>query len=168
MRNGPADLSQIKALVMDVDGILTDCTTFLGDDGQWRRAFNIRDGIGIKALIRAGYVVGMITGSRSIDIEARQIQLGIPHLFSGIEDKLEAFHEFLNKTQLAPNEVAYMGDDLPDLPVLEMVGFAATVPEAVDEVLDAVDYVTRRAGGAGAAREVCDMILKNGALQAKG
>jgi len=164
----PANLGQIKALVLDVDGILTNCTTFLGDDGKWRRAFNIRDGLGIKALLRAGYAVGMITGSSSIDIEARQIQLGIPHLFSGTEDKLEAFNEFLKRTQLAPNEVAYMGDDLPDLPVLEGVGFSATVPEAVDEVLAAVDYVTRRAGGTGAAREVCDMILKNGAFRAKG
>jgi len=157
-------LKKIKMIILDVDGVLTDCRVFLDSDGQWKRFFSIRDGYGIARLIESGYKTAVITGSKSKDIEARVKGLGIHYFFEGSIEKLPAFEKILKETGLSPDEVAYMGDDLFDIPLLERVGFAATVPDAMEEVLEIVDYVTRRPGGNGAVREVCDLIFKYGAF----
>ncbi len=151
-------------LVLDVDGILTDCRLWLDTNGDWKRAFCIRDGVGIKRLIEAGYTLAVITGSEAVDIRARVKMLGIHHLFEGKLDKLPSFQALLNQTGLTPAEVAYMGDDIFDIPILREVGFAATVPEAIEEVLTVAEYVSKRAGGNGAVREVCDLIYLYGSL----
>lgn len=157
-------LKKIKMIIFDVDGVLTDCRVFLDSDGQWKRFFSIRDGYGIARLIEQGYKTAVITGSKSKDIEARVKGLGIHYFFEGSIEKLPAFEKILKDTGFSPDEVAYMGDDLFDIPLLERVGFAATVPDAMEEVLEIVDYVTRRPGGNGAVREVCDLIFKYGAF----
>ena len=156
------DLKRIKAVAMDVDGVMTDCKLWMDASGEWRRSFCIRDGIGIKRLIKAGYHVGFITGTRSQDIQARVKVLGVPYLADGIEDKEEAFEAFAKQAGCTLEEVAYIGDDLPDIPLLKTCGFSATVPAAVEEVLAVANYVTKREGGEGAVRELCDLIFKNG------
>jgi 3-deoxy-D-manno-octulosonate 8-phosphate phosphatase (KDO 8-P phosphatase) len=153
----------VKLLLLDVDGVLTDCRVFLDANGDWKRFFSIRDGYGIKRIMDAGYEVGVITGSKAKDIEARVKALGLQHFFEGTLDKKPAFEKILGQTGLQPHEVAYMGDDDFDVPVLSLAGFAATVPEAMDSVLEKVHYFTRRPGGNGAVREFCELILNFGA-----
>ena len=164
-KSAPIDiqkLKSIKMLVLDVDGILTDCRLWMDSNGQWKRIYSVRDGVGIKALIEAGYQIGVITGSVAEDVRSRVKMLGIQHFYEGALNKIPSFHELQQKTGLSPQEMAYMGDDYFDLPILREVRFAATVPDAMDEVLEQVQYVTRRPAGNGAVREVCDYILKYG------
>lgn len=150
---------------MDVDGVLTDCRVFMDSDGQWKRMFSIRDGYGIVRLMEAGYKTAIITGSKSKDIEARAKGLGINYFFEGSLDKVPAFEKVLQDSGLSADEVAYMGDDLFDMPLLQRVGFAATVSDAMEDVLKIANYVARRPAGNGAVREVCDLILKSGAFR---
>lgn len=157
-------LKTVKVLALDVDGILTDCKIWLDTDGEWRRTFSIRDGWGIKRIQNAGYKVGLITASKAADIRARAKSLQLDFFFEGSLDKEPAFAELQKSMGLAPNQIAYMGDDLPDIPLLRQVGFAATVPDAIDDVKSLVHYVTQRPGGNGAVREVCDLIFQYGAL----
>lgn len=154
----------VEMLVLDVDGVLTDCRIWMDSDGEWKRFFSIRDGVGIKRLMESGYSVAIITGSRSADIRQRAQNLGISYFYEGALDKEPAFVDLQEKSGVSPDRMAYVGDDIFDLPLLAKVRFAATVPEAVDEVKDAVHYVTRRRGGEGAVREVCDFIHRYGAF----
>lgn len=149
-------------LVLDVDGILTDCRLWMDSNGQWKRIYSVRDGVGIKALIEQGYKVAIITGSVAEDVRARAKMLGINYFFEGALNKLPAFEDLQKQSGLGPNEMAYMGDDFFDAPLLTQVQFAATVPDAMDECLSVVHYVTQRPAGNGAVREVCDFILKYG------
>lgn len=150
---------------MDVDGVLTDCRVFMDSDGNWKRLFSIRDGYGITRLNEAGYKTAIITGSKAVDIEKRVQVLGIHYFYQGSTDKFPAFEKLMKESGLQPDEIAYIGDDLFDIPVLEKVGFSATVPDAMDEVLPVVDYVTKRPAGNGAVREICDFIFKYGAFK---
>lgn len=156
-------LSKIKCLLLDVDGILTDCRVFLDSSGEWRRFFSIRDGYGLVRLHESGYLTGIITASKAKDIHARAEVLKMNFMQEGSLDKKPAFENILKTSGLRPEEVAYMGDDLFDLPVLESVGFSATVSDAMDEVQQRVHYIAKRPAGNGAVREVCDLILKFGA-----
>lgn len=156
-------LRRIKLLLLDVDGVLTDCRVFLDSNGEWKRLFSIRDGYGIKRLTESGYQVGVITGSKSKDIQERVKALGMHFFVEGTLDKKPAFDLILKQAGLSADEVAFVGDDDFDLPVLRAAGFAATVPEAMEEVLESVHYITSRPGGNGAVREVCEMILNFGA-----
>ncbi len=149
-------------LILDVDGIMTDCRLWMDSDGKWKRIYSVRDGVGIKALIEAGYKIAVITGATADDVRARVKMLGIHYLFEGALNKVPPFEELQKQTGINPNEMAYMGDDHFDLPILNAVQFSATVPDAMDEVLEAVQYVTRRPAGNGAVREVCDYILRYG------
>ncbi len=149
-------------LVLDVDGVLTD-TRMWFDGTEWRRFFSIRDGVGIKRLIESGYKTAVITGTKADDIRARVKSLGIQYFYEGALDKEPSFLQLQKESGIKPEEMAYVGDDIFDIPLLEKVEFGATVPEAVDEVLEVADYVTRRPGGLGAVREVCDYIYKYGA-----
>lgn len=157
-------LRKIRMLVLDVDGVLTDCKTYLDSDGHWKRFYSIRDGYGIKMLIDSGYKVGIITGTVAKDIQERRKALHIHYFYEGKLNKLPAFQNMLEEAQLDAEQVAYMGDDLFDLPVLQNAGFSATVPDAMDEVFPVVHYTTKRPAGNGAVREVCDLILKYGPL----
>ena len=156
-------LRRIKLLLLDVDGVLTDCRTFLDSSGEWRRFFSIRDGYGIKRLMDEGYEVGIITGTKAQDIQERAKVLKLQYFIEGTLDKKPAFEKILAQAGLRSDEVAYMGDDEFDLPVLKAAGFAATVPEATEGVIESAHFVSTRPGGNGAVRELCELILKFGA-----
>lgn len=160
-------LKNIKLLILDVDGVMTDTRIWLDTNGQWRRFYSIRDGVGIVRLIEAGYKLAVITGSVAEDIQVRVKKLGIHYFYEGALEKETAFADLKAKTKLSPDEMAFIGDDIFDIPLLKEVGFSATVPEAVEEVKDVVEYVTVRAGGMGAVREVSDMIYKYGSLSSQ-
>jgi len=146
-------------MAFDVDGVLTDGTLFLGAGGEETKAFNSLDGHGMKMLRENGVAIAIITGRTSASVALRARELGIVHLYQGVHDKLEACDDLLGKTRLTHEQMGYMGDDLPDLALLGLCGFAATVPEAPDAVRRAAHYVSSCGAGRGAAREVCDFIL---------
>lgn len=164
IRNGceadQAKLSDLKAIAFDCDGILTDCRITYSGDGQWSRSFSIRDGLGIKRLQEAGIHVAIITASHSEDIRERAKTLKIKDFYEGISDKTGAWADFTKKHGLKDHEVAYMGDDEMDLPLLEKAGFAVTVQDAMESVIEVADYVAQRPAGNGAVREICELILK--------
>ncbi|MCM2266060.1 MAG: HAD hydrolase family protein, partial [Desulfuromonadales bacterium] len=138
----------------------TDGRIIYDDHGGETKAFDVKDGHGIKLLQRAGIRVGIITGRQSAVVDRRAQELGIELVYQGAKDKLVPYRELLQRTGLDDEQIAYVGDDLPDLPILRRVGFAATVADAVDEVKPYAHYVTQRAGGRGAVREICDLLLK--------
>jgi 3-deoxy-D-manno-octulosonate 8-phosphate phosphatase (KDO 8-P phosphatase) len=153
-------LTRIKMLLLDVDGVLTDGRVIINDSGEETKAFDVRDGHGLKLLQRAGLEVGIITGRSSRVVAHRMSELGIELVYQGVKNKLEPFDEILERFQLSPQQVAYVGDDVVDLPILRRVGFAATVADACSDLFDLVDFVSSRPGGRGAVREICEMLLK--------
>jgi 3-deoxy-D-manno-octulosonate 8-phosphate phosphatase (KDO 8-P phosphatase) len=153
-------LKRIKLLLLDVDGVMTDGRIIYLNDGGEAKAFDVKDGHGLKLIQRAGIRVGIITGRQSDIVARRAAELGIEIVFQGAKDKMQPFRDILQKLGLEPSEVAYVGDDLVDLPVLRQVGFSVTVADAVEDIKPYVDLVTSRPGGRGAVREVCDFILK--------
>lgn len=153
-------LSNIKLLLLDVDGVLTDGRIIYDSHGGESKAFDVKDGHGLKLVQRAGIRVGIITGRQSNVVDHRAAELGIELVYQGAKDKLLPFREILKKLSLAPEEVAYVGDDIVDLPVMRQVGFAATVADAVDEVQAVAHMVSTRPGGRGGVREICDYLLK--------
>ncbi len=158
---------RLRLMAFDVDGVLTDGTLYCADDGTELKAFHTLDGLGLKLLQGAGIELALISGRRSNAVAARAASLGIARVFQGIEDKLSVFERVRGEIGLDARACGFMGDDLPDLPVLTRCGFAATVPEAPEAVRARAHYVSRTAGGRGAAREVCDLILRaQGALDA--
>lgn len=155
-------LKSIKMLVLDVDGVLTDCRLWMDSNGEWKRIYSVRDGVGIKALTEAGYKLAIITGSIATDVRARAKMLGFDYFYEGAVDKWPSFEKLQKESGLNASEIAYVGDDIFDIPLIKSVAFGVTVPEAVDEVIECAHYVTKRAGGNGAVREVCNFILKYG------
>lgn len=153
-------IKKIRLVVMDVDGVLTDGTIWLGPNGTEFKPFNVLDGTGIKYLHRAGLKTAIITGRSSPVVEARARELDIPDLFQGAKVKMRAFEILIKRLGLSPEEVCYIGDDLPDLPVMRAAGFSASTPGARPENIEAADYVTETAGGRGAVRELAELILK--------
>lgn len=159
---------QIKLIIFDIDGVLTDGSLFLGDDGEEYKAFNSKDGHGIRMLIECGLQPAIITGRKSNLVKHRMHDLGVEIVFQGYRDKRPAFKELLKKTGLKPGQIAYVGDDVVDLPVMTQVGLAIAVQDAHAFVLEHADYVTKQSGGKGAAREVIESILQaQGLLQEK-
>lgn len=157
-----AKLAAIKLLLLDVDGVLTDGRITYDNQGNELKSFDVKDGHGLKLLQRAGIDIGIITGRQSDLVARRATELGIDILYQGALRKLDPYQEILDKQGLNNEQVAYVGDDLIDLPILRRVGFSATVSDAHPDVLPLVDYVTQRPGGRGAVREVCDLLLKAG------
>ncbi|ALC16078.1 3-deoxy-D-manno-octulosonate 8-phosphate phosphatase [Desulfuromonas soudanensis] len=155
-------LAKIRLLLLDVDGIMTDGRIVYDNNGIETKSFDVKDGHGLKLLQRAGIRIGIITGRQSEVVAFRARELDIDILYQGVKDKLVPYREILDNLGLGEGEVAYMGDDVVDLPILRRVGFAATVADAVPEVAPLVHYVTGKKGGRGAVREVCDLILKEG------
>lgn len=153
-------VEKIRLLLLDVDGVMTDGRIIYDDRGGETKAFDVKDGHGLKLLQRAGIRVGIITGRQSAVVDRRAAELGIDLVYQGAKDKLVPFAEILEKTGLHDEEVAYVGDDYPDLPILRRVGFAVTVADAVEDLKAHVHYVTRQGGGRGAVREICDLLLK--------
>jgi 3-deoxy-D-manno-octulosonate 8-phosphate phosphatase (KDO 8-P phosphatase) len=153
-------LKRIKLLLLDVDGVMTDGGIYYGESGEEFKKFNVQDGHGIVRLQKRGVRVGIITGRFSRLVERRARELGISDVYQNLENKGEAYEAVSTKLGLTDAEVAYIGDDEPDLAVLERVGFSAAPANAVASVRRAVHYVCKRSGGNGAVREIVDLILK--------
>ncbi len=153
-------LKKIKILILDVDGVMTDGRVFWLEGHGWTRHFHVKDGYGLKILMKAGIQVAVISGGESKDVRTRMEFLKIPYVFLGDEDKVKALEKIMQATGFTADQMAFMGDDLFDIPVLEKVGFSATVPHAVDEVKSRSHYVTESNGGWGAVREVADAIRR--------
>ncbi|OGR30374.1 MAG: phenylphosphate carboxylase subunit delta [Desulfuromonadaceae bacterium GWB2_53_15] len=153
-------LKHIRLLLLDVDGVMTDGSIIYDGSGLETKCFNVRDGHGIKMLQRHGIEVGIITGRTSIVVDIRAKELGISLVYQGALKKLESYTDVKEKTGLDDSQIAYMGDDVIDVPVLRRVGFAAVPLDGLPEVRAVAHYVSACGGGRGAVREVCDMILK--------
>ncbi|MEO5701493.1 MAG: HAD hydrolase family protein [Casimicrobiaceae bacterium] len=149
----------IRLLTCDVDGVLTDGRIYLDADGRESKAFCVLDGVGLKRCAEIGVVVAWISGSAAPAITHRARQLGITRLVLGTADKLAPWERLRDELNLGAEQCAHIGDDIPDLPVLQRCGLAVTVPHAPAEVRAAAHLVTQREGGAGAVREVCDLLL---------
>ena len=146
-----AKAEKIKLLILDVDGVLSDGSIYMGNNGEELKAFNVRDGYGIRCALTSDIEVAIITGRKAKLMEDRCDQ--------GQSDKLLAYRELLNKLSLVPEQVAYVGDDLIDWPVMAEIGLSVAVADAHPLLIPRADYVTRIAGGRGAVREVCDLLL---------
>lgn len=149
----------IRCLILDVDGVLTDGTIWLTEQGVELKRFHIHDGVGIKRLQNAGVTIAIISGRNSGSVSARMAELQVRHVYQGCADKLKVFQQLIQELGLQSTEVAYMGDDLPDLPVMQQVGLSIAVANACPAVKAVAHWCTEKSGGQGAVREVCDRLL---------
>ncbi|PKG85281.1 3-deoxy-manno-octulosonate-8-phosphatase KdsC [Colwellia sp. 75C3] len=156
-----AKAQQIRLLVCDVDGVFSDGRIYLGNDGEELKAFHTKDGFGIKALGASGVDVAIITGRNSSIVANRMKALNVAHIIQGQEDKLPALIHLTQQLNIDLNEVAYIGDDVPDLPCIEAVGLGISVADGHPLVLLDADYTTFTRGGFGAVRETCDLIMQS-------
>lgn len=152
-------LAGIRLVAFDIDGVFTDGRFYLSDEGVEAKAFNTQDGYGVRCLIDAGIQVAVISGRSSGAVAKRMQELGVHHVIQGCRDKIASFNDIVAGLGIADADCAYVGDDLPDLPLLEKVGYSIAVANAVAELKDQCDYTTSASGGHGAVREVCDLIL---------
>ncbi len=158
--------AQIKLLIFDVDGVLTDRKIYFADDGHEYKAFNAHDGHGIKMLLSTGVEVGVITVRNSPIVARRMTELGVKHVYQGQANKLLALDALMQQLQLSVEQIAYVGDDLPDLPLMRRVGLGIAVADACEYIQQHADWKTHAVGGEGAAREVCELIMRaHGTLQ---
>jgi 3-deoxy-D-manno-octulosonate 8-phosphate phosphatase (KDO 8-P phosphatase) len=151
---------RIKLVVLDVDGVMTDGSLYLCDDGQEYKAFNSQDGLGMKLLKASGVELAIITGRTSNVVVKRAESTGVAHFFQGVEDKLEAFLQLAQELGIDHSECAFVGDDVVDLPPMRRSGLAVTVPAAPALVKQHAHYVTEREGGRGAVRELAELIMR--------
>lgn len=154
------DMTQLRMLVLDVDGVLSDGKLYLGNEGEELKTFNIQDGLGLKLLQRNGIVVAIITGRNSDIVNRRCAELGIEHVVQGRSDKLVALGELAAALGMNLGNIAYMGDDLPDLAAIRACGCGMTVLDAREEVRREADWISSKCGGYGAVRDACEAILK--------
>ena len=159
--NIEARAAKIKLLILDVDGVLTRGDIILGNgEKEEYKAFNIKDGLGMRLLMKTGVQVAIITGKESHVVARRMKDLGVEHVYQNAPDKIPAFHALLTKLKLEYSEVAYVGDDLPDLPLIRLVGLGIAVNDAYEFIKPHAHYITHGGGGEGAVREVCDLIMR--------
>ncbi len=154
-------LKNIKLLLLDVDGVLTDGSIIYNDTGVELKIFNVRDGLGIRLLMASGIKIGIITSRSSKALQHRCENLKISYLFDGVEDKAALLEEIVNKTGISHEKTAFMGDDLQDLALMRKVGISIAVADACPEVRGVANLITNAKGGRGAVREVCEAILKS-------
>jgi len=150
---------KIRLLICDVDGVLSNGKVYYSNQGEALKSFNIKDGLGIKQLLNQGIELAIITGRQSEIVEKRATELGIKHLYQGKSDKQQAYDELLDQLQLKPSQVAYVGDDLPDLPLMKQSGLSFSVQDGYYLLLEQADWVTKSIGGNGAVREITDLLL---------
>lgn len=150
---------KIKCLICDVDGVLSDGLLHIDNHGNELKSFHVQDGMGLKLLMAAGIEVAVITTARNAVVDHRMQQLGVTHYFKGQVDKRDAFLQLKNILGFQDEEFAYIGDDLPDLPLIKQVGLGVAVGNAVPQVKEFADWQTEKTGGRGAVRELCDLIL---------
>ena len=152
-------LESIKLVGFDVDGVFTDGRLYVTDNGVESKAFSTQDGYGVRQLLKAGVEVAIVSGRRSGAVKVRMAELEVRHVILGSEDKVADFDALIDDLGIDLAQCAFVGDDMPDLPLLARVGYPIAVANAVAAVTEACEYTTRAAGGSGAVREVCDMIL---------
>lgn len=150
----------IKMLIVDIDGVMTDGRIVINDQGEEIKTFNAKDGQGLKLLMESGIEVAIISGRASKAVERRAADLGIRSLYQGIHDKGTLCADLIREKRLKKQEVACIGDDLPDIPMFQHVGLSIAVADAAQEVRDTAHLVTKKGGGKGAVREICEIILK--------
>jgi 3-deoxy-D-manno-octulosonate 8-phosphate phosphatase (KDO 8-P phosphatase) len=153
-------LKKIKLIIFDVDGVLTDGSLYMDDEGREYKAFHSRDGLGMKMLLSKGIVLAIVTGRRSRLVDQRARDLGITEVYQGIRDKLSVFETLKEKYHISDDETACVGDDIPELEVFKRTGIAFTVSDAHERMKQEADYVTQLPGGRGAVREITDLIMK--------
>lgn len=158
MSRGLDRLGTIRLVAFDIDGVFTDGRFYLSDDGSETKAFNTQDGYGVRRLLDAGVEVAIISGRKSPAVEHRMAELRVRHVLLGCKDKVAAFDELIASLGIGASDCAFVGDDIPDLALLEHVGLSIAVANAVQVVQERCDYVTRSRGGFGAVREVCDLV----------
>jgi len=157
---GLADIvAGLKLVVFDVDGVFTDGRIWLGSDGTEFKAFSVRDGVGVKALLSAGLEVAIISGRSSPAVDRRMAELGVRHVVQGCSDKAPALRQIIERLGLEPSHVAYLGDDIPDLPAMRIAALPAAVKEAPAEVRALAAWIASAPGGQGAVREFCEFLL---------
>lgn len=152
-------LSRIRLVAFDIDGVFTDGRFYLSDEGIESKAFHTQDGYGIRRLLDAGIAVAVISGRQSEAVEKRMSELGVPYVVQGCGDKVAALNKIIATLNISTAACAYAGDDIPDLPLLDHVGFAIAVANAVPALHSQCDYSTSASGGHGAVREICELIL---------
>ena len=150
----------IEALVLDVDGVLTDGRVTYLPNGEEAKTFHVRDGLGMQLLQAAGVSIAIISGRQSDAVHRRAVELGVQHVYLGIDDKVATYDAFLKTLQLKDSDVAYIGDDLPDLALLRRVGLGFAVADAATDVRQTAHVCLRAGGGYGAVREACELILR--------
>ncbi|HEX5093487.1 MAG TPA: HAD hydrolase family protein [Burkholderiales bacterium] len=151
---------RLRLMVFDVDGVLTDGRLWFGPDGETLKVFHVRDGHGLRMLAEHGIATALLTGRRSAAVAARAAELGLAHVLQGVQDKGPAYDELLSRLGVDAAAAGYMGDDLPDLPVLSRCGFAIAPRDAHAAALRVAHYVAEAPAGAGAVREVCEFVLR--------
>lgn len=160
MINYKEKLQPIRAFVFDFDGVMTDGSVWVYADRETVRAGNIKDGFAIQYAVKKGYMVAVISGATSASIDNRMQMLGVEQCYTGCGNKIEAYEQFLKQNNLADHEVLYMGDDLPDYPVLRRVGVSACPADAATEIKEISDYVSYYNGGHGCVRDVIEQVLR--------
>lgn len=155
---------KIKLVLLDVDGVLTDGSVIYSDSGAETKVFHVRDGLGIRLLIKAGIQVGIVTGRASEALRHRCRNLGIDHVYDAVHDKAATLDQILEKIRVTAQEVAFVGDDLLDIPIMKRVGLSIAVADAHAAVIESADWVTRAKGGSGAVREISEKILQSQGL----
>lgn len=153
-------LNQIRAFIFDVDGVLTDGTVHITPAGEMLRTMNIKDGFAMKAAVESGYRVCIISGGSNEGVRIRLQNLGIQDIYLGVPDKVSCFYEFCDGYQINPNDILYMGDDIPDYHVMQKVGLPSCPQDASPEIKQIADYVSHRNGGKGAVRDVIEQVMK--------
>ncbi len=151
---------QTKAIAFDVDGVFTDNSLILTEQGDQLRTMSIRDGYAVKKALRAHYIILIITGGNSIGVRDRLQGLGVEHIYTGVENKTAVFNSFLEDTELTARDFLYMGDDIPDLEVMKTAGFASCPFDAVPEIKAISDYISPYSGGRGCVRDVLEKSMK--------
>lgn len=153
------NLHDIRLVAFDVDGVFTDGRFLLSDDGVESKAFHTQDGFGIRQLLKSGLDVAVISGRKSAAVKLRMAELGVTHVILGVSDKTAAFDELTDQLGITAEQAVFVGDDIPDLPLLSKVGYSIAVANAVSAIREYCDYTTTASGGHGAVREVCELVL---------
>ena len=160
MKNYKELLSKIDTFIFDVDGVLTDGSLTVTTDGEMLRTMNVKDGYALKAALDSGYKIAIISGGTNEGVKVRLKALGVEFIYLGAQDKIKQLNSFVNSCNVNINNVLYMGDDIPDIPVLKVVGLSCCPQDAVNEVKEVSTYVSNKNGGKGAVRDVIEQVMK--------
>jgi len=160
MNNYKEALSRIKAFAFDLDGVFSDCKINLHPNGEMVRTMNIKDGYAIQLAVKKGYPIAVITGGHSRAVRRRFAYLGVKYIYLKSASKMSDFSDFLKRNNLQPSEVLYMGDDIPDLEVMKVAGFAACPADAAEEVKQVAQYISDKNGGSGCVRDIMEQVMK--------